>query len=62
MLVTFSKEFKMNYQNRKWIYFSHFQASDQKLLLQNVSHFYQEIQNSKIQKEFSKQEIELSKQ
>ena len=48
---------KWNYPNRKWNYFSYFQASNQKLLLQNVSHLIQRVQN-----QFSKQEMELSKQ
>ena len=30
---------KRNYLNRKWNYFSHFQALDEKLLLLNVPHF-----------------------
>ena len=48
---------KWNYLNRKWNYFTHFQTSDQKLILQNVFHFNQGVHNG-----FSKQEIELSKQ
>ena len=46
MFLIWSKGFKIDFQNRKWNYpnrkwnhFSHFQASDQKLLLQNASHF-----------------------
>ena len=113
MFFIWSKEFKINfqnrkwnnpnrkwnYQNRKWNYISHFKVSDQKtyftkcfsfdprgsklifktgngiiqtgngiisliskplikkLLLQNVSHLFQGIQNW-----FSKQEMEISKQ
>ena len=41
--------------------FPYFQAFDQKLLLQNIPHFYQEVQNwlSKQELELSKEEIEL---
>ena len=34
---------KWNYPNRKWNYFSNLQASNQKLLLLNVSHLIQEV-------------------
>ena len=66
---TFSpKEFRMdfqkrkyNYSNRKWNHFSNFQASEKKLLLQDVSHFPQGVWDwySKWEMELFKQEIEL---
>ena len=63
-VLIFTQEFKIdfqnrkrNYLNRKRKYLSHFQASDQKLLIQDVSHFYQGVWDC-----FSKQEMELSKQ
>ena len=59
-----NKGFKINFQNRKWNdpnrkwnCFSYFQASNQKLPLQNILYLIQRVQI-----EFSKQEMELSKQ
>ena len=59
--LIYTKEFKFvfqnskwNYPNRKWNYLSHFQASNQKLLLQNVFNFHQGVQNI-----LSEQEMEL---
>ena len=54
MFLIHTKEFKIDFQNRKWNYLSYFQASDQKLLLPNVSHSHQGVQNW-----FSKQEMKL---
>ena len=46
-----------NYPNKKWNYFSHFQASDQKTsFTKKNSHLFEGVQNK-----FSKQEMELSK-
>ena len=63
MSLIFNKDFIIDFQNRKWNYpnmkwnhFTYFQASNQKLLSQNVSHLIQRVQN-----QFSKQEMELSK-
>ena len=59
-LIIRSKGFKINFQdriwnyiNRKWIYFSHFQASDQKTTFTKNSHLIQGVQI-----QFSKQETE----
>ena len=56
-----TKEFQIDFQNRKrknlnkkWNYLSHFRLSDQKLLLQDVSHFSKGVSNW-----FSNQEMEL---
>ena len=48
---------KQNHPNRKWNYFFYFQASDQKLLLQNITHLFQGAQHR-----FSKQETESLEQ
>ena len=52
---------KWNYLNRKWKYFSYSLTSDQKLLLQKVSNFYNGVQNWcwKEEMELSIQEMEL---
>ena len=45
LCLIYNKEFKIDFQNRKKNYFSHFQAFDQKLLLQNVSYSKQALEN-----------------
>ena len=57
MFHIFPKEFEIDIQNRKWNYFSHFQADDQKTTFTKIFSFLAWFQNW-----FSKQETELSKQ
>ena len=54
MFLMRSKGFMIYFQNRKWNYFSYFQASNQKPLLQNFPHLTQRVQI-----QFLKQEMEL---
>ena len=50
--LIWSKEFKINFQNRKWNYpdrkwnyFTHFQAYDQKTVSQNIAYLSQRVHN-----------------
>ena len=52
-----SKVFKIDFQNRKWNFFSTSRPLIKKLLLQHLLHINQGVQNW-----FSKQEMELPKQ